>query len=104
MLHTHKATLWLSALVLVAGLLPLRSDGDTAQCRNVTTSLSARVNDPVTGDEAFFRLPSGPSNVMLLLDNSGSMKDLPQCNGNNGTTDRVAEFSAFTTLAPLMRV
>ncbi len=26
------------------------------------------------------------------------------CNGNNDTTDRVAEFAAFTTLAPLMRV
>jgi hypothetical protein len=26
------------------------------------------------------------------------------CNGNNGTTDRVAEFAAFTTLVPLMRV
>ncbi|OFW58445.1 MAG: hypothetical protein A2Y75_01675 [Candidatus Solincola sediminis] len=26
------------------------------------------------------------------------------CNGNNGTTDRVAEFAAFTTLVPLMRI
>ncbi len=76
---TQKATLWLSALVLSAGLLPMRSDGDSAQCRNVTTSLSAQVNDPVAGDEAFFKLPSGPSNVMLLLDNSGSMRALPQC-------------------------
>ena len=93
-----KATLWLSALVLTAGLLPLRSDGDTSQCRNVTTSMSAQVNEPVAGDEAFFRLPSGPSNVMLLLDNSGSMRDLAQCNSFNGTSG--SDFSATGTSDP----
>jgi hypothetical protein len=85
MRRTQKATLWLSTLVLVAGLSPLRSDGGT-ECSNVTTSLSAQVNNPVAGDEAFFKLPSGPSNVMLLLDNSGSMQALPQCD-NYGQND-----------------
>ncbi len=83
---THKITLWASAAILATAIAPLRSDGDTASCRLVTGSYQAQVNDPVTGDEAFFKLPSGPSNVMLLLDNSGSMRDLPQCEAYNGTS------------------
>ena len=87
--------LWLSALFLVVVIAPLRSDGDAASCRLVTGSLASHVNDPVAGDEAFFKLPSGPSNVMLLLDNSGSMRDLPQCNVYNGTSG--SDFSTAGT-------
>jgi hypothetical protein len=60
-------------------LLPLRADAGPAECGNATTSLASLVNDPTTGDEAFFKLPTGPANVMLLLDTSGSMSQFPQC-------------------------
>ena len=66
----------LTAAVLV--LLPLRSDGGPA-CDNATTSLASTQNNPVAGDEQFFTLPVGPSNVMFLLDTSGSMDNVPQC-------------------------
>ncbi|HQR29045.1 MAG TPA: PilC/PilY family type IV pilus protein [Anaeromyxobacteraceae bacterium] len=93
-----KLTLWLSALLLAAIVVPIESDGDTAQCRLATGSYQAQVNSPVAGDEQFFRLPSGPSNVMLLLDNSGSMRDLPQCNSYNGTSG--SDFSRTGTSDP----
>ncbi len=68
------------ALALAAlAFLPLRTDGGQAECCNVTTSLASTVNDPVNGDESFFKLPTGPANVMLLLDVSGSMTQFPQC-------------------------
>ena len=65
--------------LVAAAFLPLRSDGDQASCCNVTTSLASTVAGPVVGDEAFFKLPNGPANVMFLLDVSGSMAELPQC-------------------------
>jgi len=69
------------ALLLV---LPLRTDGGQAECCNLTTSLASTVNNPVAGDEKFFSLPVGPANVMLLVDTSGSMVNLPQCGDMNG--------------------
>ncbi|HVO19471.1 MAG TPA: hypothetical protein VMU15_09455 [Anaeromyxobacter sp.] len=71
----------LSTLTAVAAILlfvPLRSDGGLP-CDNVTTSLQSTVNNPVAGDEKFFTLPVGPSNVMFMLDVSGSMNNIPQC-------------------------
>ena len=59
--------------------LPLRTDGGQPECLNAAASLSAMRNDPVAGDEAFFKLPTGPGNVMFLYDQSGSMFDIPQC-------------------------
>ena len=59
-------------------LLPLRGQG-VGECCNVATSLAATVNAPVNGDQKFFELPNGPSNVMFLLDNSGSMDEMVQC-------------------------
>ena len=67
-------------------LLPLRSDGGPA-CDNVTTSLQSTLNNPVAGDEKFFTLPVGPSNVMFLLDVSGSMQNIPQCGDANAWGD-----------------
>ncbi|HET6438350.1 MAG TPA: hypothetical protein VFG59_09835 [Anaeromyxobacter sp.] len=71
----------LTALSLAAALLlaaPLRSDGG-APCNDATTSLSSTLTSPVAGDEKFFTLPVGPSNVMFMLDVSGSMANVPQC-------------------------
>lgn len=67
------------AALAALAVLPLHADGGQAECSNATTSLASLRNDPTAGDEAFFKLPSGPANVMLLLDVSGSMMDVPQC-------------------------
>ncbi len=68
-----------TAAVASLALLPLRSDGGQAECSNVASSLASSIGQPVAGDEDFFTLPTGPAAVMILLDNSGSMTDLPQC-------------------------
>ncbi len=73
----------LVAAVAAAAVLPLAHQADQATCSNCTTSLASTVNGPVTGDEAFFKLPTGPSNVMFLLDTSGSMTNIPQCGDNS---------------------
>src|SRR5512140_2811851 len=68
----------------VAALLavPLSSDGGLP-CDNATTSLTSQLNNPIAGDEKFFTLPIGPSNVRFLLDTSGSMGNVPRCGGAN---------------------
>lgn len=71
-----------SAAVAALLVLPLRSDGG-APCDIATTSLQSTINNPVAGDEKFFTLPIGPSNVMFLLDTSGSMSNIPQCGDAN---------------------
>ena len=83
-MRKHSLTSILVALA-AAAFLPLRSDGaptTSANCCNSTTSLASTINNPVTGDEAFFKIPSGPTNIMFLLDTSGSMVNLPQCGDN----------------------
>lgn len=81
-----KLTPWLSLALVLAVVLPLASDG-AGECANTTTTLAAGITDPVNGDEAFFKLSNGAANVMLLVDNSGSMAWLPQCPyGNWGGT------------------
>ncbi len=72
----NTSLLAVGALALLA--FPLRSDGGP-ECDNATTSLQSTLNNPVAGDEKFFTLPVGPSNVMFLLDTSGSMQNVPQC-------------------------
>jgi hypothetical protein len=87
----HRKTV-LFRLLLVAMMvlaLPMSSDG-TPQCDNTTTSLASTVNNPVAGDERFFTLPIGPSNVMFVLDVSGSMSNLPQCGDENTWGDASA--------------
>ena len=76
----------IAVAAVAAGLLPFASDGAGTQdtCCNVTGSLASTVNNPVAGDEQFFKLPVGPSNVMFLLDTSGSMNNLPQCGDMGG--------------------
>jgi len=69
----------LTGAVAVLALLPLESDGGQAECGMSSRSLASTVNNPTAGDETFFTLPVGPANIMLLLDASGSMNELPQC-------------------------
>jgi len=77
---TRRNLLGLLALGLaMAALLPLRGDCGQSECANTTTSLASMVNNPVAGDEKFFTLPVGTTNLMILLDASGSMDQLPQC-------------------------
>jgi hypothetical protein len=81
--HTTRRNL-LGALALVLSLatavvLPMRGDCGQDECANTTTSLASTVNNPVAGDEQFFTLPVGTTNLMILLDTSGSMGELPQC-------------------------
>jgi type IV pilus assembly protein PilY1 len=73
-----RAFLFLAVLALLA-LLPIADLATQATCANCTTSLASTINAPVAGDEAFFKLPQGPSNVMFLLDTSSSMNEFPQC-------------------------
>ncbi len=60
----------------------------------------------MAGDEKFFTLPVGPSNVMFMLDVSGSMNSIPQCgdandwaNGALSTCKWPAAFSSLATPA-----
>lgn len=86
-----KLTPWLSLPLAAALVLPLASDG-AGECSNATTTLASGITDPVNGDEAFFKLANGAANVMLLVDNSGSMAWLPQCPyGNWGSTNNTNE-------------
>jgi len=64
-------------------IVPFLSDGSPPPCNDVTTSLMSQENNPVAGDEQFFTLPSGPSNVMFMQDVSGSMANIPQCGDCN---------------------
>ncbi len=95
MLHipSRKLLGWLPLAAALA-LLPLRSDGGPAAqtpCANNTSSLASTLQSPVNGDEQFFTLPVGPSNVMFLVDTSGSMDQLPQCgDANNAWNDSAA--------------
>jgi len=74
-----------------ATLLPLRGDCGQNECANTTTSLASTVNNPVAGDEQFFTLPVGTTNLMILLDASGSMGELPQCgDGDFGSSGALA--------------
>ncbi len=84
-------------------LLPLRGQG-VGECCNAATSLAATVNAPTNGDEKFFELPNGPSNVMFLLDNSGSMGNLPQCGDYDfGSSSAPAGCNFPTSTADLPR-
>jgi type IV pilus assembly protein PilY1 len=69
----------LAAAVLVA--LPLGGDAGITPPAVTTAacfSNAGRAPPPdATGDEPFFRLPTGTPNVMVLLDTSGSMLDFP---------------------------
>jgi hypothetical protein len=74
-----------------ATLLPMRGDCGQNECANTTTSLASTVNNPVAGDEQFFTLPVGTTNLMILLDASGSMGELPQCgDGDFGSSGALA--------------
>jgi type IV pilus assembly protein PilY1 len=79
----RKNTTGLVPLAVVAlALLPLQADSVQPNCFNPTSSLASTVRGPTAGDEQFFTLPVGPSNIMFILDSSGSMQTLPQCGDN----------------------
>ena len=88
----NRSLLGTLALTLAAAaVLPLRGDCSQNECANTTTSLASTINNPVAGDEQFFTLPVGTTNLMLLLDTSGSMGELPQCgDGDWGATGALA--------------
>lgn len=72
----------LAAALLLAFVLPLIDDAaepvpsaSKAPCCNTFDQAPPPVP---TGDEAFFNIPGGVPNLMLLLDNSGSMGGLPR--------------------------
>lgn len=101
--HTRRNLLvGLALATATAAVLPHvveGASGTESQCCNVTTSLASTVNDPVAGDEQFFKLPVGPSNVMFLLDTSGSMIALPQCGDmvNNWGSDSTEPLCRWPT-------
>jgi hypothetical protein len=90
-------------VLLVAFVLPLQADSVQPDCFNVTSSLASTVRGPTVGDEQFFTLPSGPSNIMFVLDSSGSMAELPQCGdgnwGDNGSPRCTYPLSSGSTTA-----
>ena len=58
---------------------PFVTDGlvNNAACCNLASSFTSSIFQGGNGDEEFFAVPGGPPNVMFLLDNSGSMNELP---------------------------
>ena len=76
---THRNLSSAAFALLLVALLPIKTDGTDTACCEVSTSLASSIAQPVAGDEDFFALPTGPSAVMFLLDNSGSMVDFHQC-------------------------
>lgn len=93
-LATSVALVTLGALIL-----PLASHG-AGECCNAATTLAASVNEPTAGDEGFFKLSNGASNVMLLIDNSGSMFTFPQCTSMTGWGGDGCNFGTGTVSAP----
>ena len=65
--------------LLLALCLPIVGDGqvNNAACCNLASSFQSSIFQGGNGDEEFFAVPGGPPNVMFLLDNSGSMNELP---------------------------
>lgn len=60
-------------------LMQGHSSATDATCCNLSGSYAASLFPGGDGDEGFFGLPIGvPGNAMIVLDNSGSMKDFPQ--------------------------
>ena len=82
-----------------AAVLPLRGDCGQNECANTTTSLASTINNPVAGDEQFFTLPVGTTNLMLLLDTSGSMGELPQCGDASFSTNNALLTCRYPTLS-----
>ncbi len=73
----------LALTLLAAAILPLAGDAapiavppaSQAPCCNTADQIPS---PPPVGDEAFFNIPGGVPNIMILLDTSGSMFGLPQ--------------------------
>ncbi len=78
--HTRRNLLaGLAVAVAVAGVAPRRRGASATQDRvcNVTTSLASTVNDPVAGDEQFFKLPVGPSTSCSCSTRRGRWRPCP---------------------------
>ncbi|MCP3138957.1 pilus assembly protein [Pyxidicoccus xibeiensis] len=75
-----KVLLTSLSLLLAAALLLAapRADAQAAACSLQSTSrLDAMLNPARGSDERFFTNPSGPPNILIILDTSGSMKYWP---------------------------
>jgi hypothetical protein len=72
--------------VLLVAVVPVASDQAMDATCNATGSLAGGIADPVNGDEAFFKMVNPGANIMLLLDSSGSMANLPQCGDSDWST------------------
>ena len=75
----HARIRSIAIAALLVAIVPVASDQAMDATCNATGSLTSGVTDPVNGDEAFFKQVNPGSNVMILLDNSGSMAAQPQC-------------------------
>jgi type IV pilus assembly protein PilY1 len=63
---------------------PFVSDaGNNVACCNLASSMMNSIFAGGNGDEEFFTVPGGASNVMILLDDSGSMVDFPKALPND---------------------
>ena len=80
----HARTLGLALLALA--VVPLASDQAMDPTCNATGSFAGGIADPVNGDEAFFKQVNPGANIMLLIDSSGSMAQLPQCGDGSWST------------------
>ena len=80
----HARTLGLALLALA--VVPLASDQAMDPTCNATGSFAGGIADPVNGDEAFFKQVNPGANIMLLIDSSGSMANLPQCGDSDWST------------------
>ena len=77
-MERFRHDLILKGLLLLVFAAPLAGDGQSsATCCNLASSFTNSIFQGGNGDEDFFSVPGGPPNVMLLLDDSMSMLDLP---------------------------
>ncbi len=96
----------LLALVLaLAAILPIEGDAaipvppaSQAACCNTADQIPSPAP---TGDEIFFNIPGGVPNVMVLLDSSGSMMDMPQTIRFPNTAAFAANGSCDSTVDPM---
>lgn len=75
-----RSTIGALLLLTLIAIVPLASDAGAGQakCCNLAASFAQNLFPGGAGDEDFFTVPGGPPNVMILLDDSGSMRHFPR--------------------------